>query len=83
MAFRMDFKSLPRCRAKARSNFRLPCRQAATKRNGRCHWHGGKVLIKHGNYTKHARFKKMSQQIYMHEMKQALQFVEDMINEQT
>lgn len=31
MAFRMDFKSLPRCGAKARSNNNLPCRQAAKK----------------------------------------------------
>jgi len=50
MAFRMNFKILPRCSAKARSNSGNPCRQAAMK-NGRCHWHGGASPIKHGGYS--------------------------------
>jgi len=51
MAFRMDFRVLPRCCAKARSNSGNPCQQAAMK-NGRCHWHGGASPIKHGAYSK-------------------------------
>ncbi len=51
MAF--DFRKLPRCGAKARSNGYQPCRQAAMK-NGRCYFHGGATPIKHGFYTKKA-----------------------------
>lgn len=55
MAFCMDFKTLPRCGAKARSNGYLPCRQAAMHRSGRCHYHGGKSRIVHGRYIKSSR----------------------------
>ncbi|MCB1181700.1 MAG: hypothetical protein KDK55_06765 [Chlamydiia bacterium] len=48
-----DFKKLPRCGAKARSNGYQPCRQAAMQ-NGRCYFHGGKSPVKHGFYTKQA-----------------------------
>ncbi|MBY0109523.1 MAG: hypothetical protein K2X90_00205 [Candidatus Babeliaceae bacterium] len=54
MRFKMDFKKLPRCGAKARSNFGKPCRQAAMK-NGRCYYHGGAIPIKHGRNTKQAK----------------------------
>ena len=49
MAF--DFRKLPRCGAKARSNQHQPCRQAAMP-NGKCYWHGGAISIKHGHCTK-------------------------------
>lgn len=51
MAF--DFKKLPRCGAKARSNGYQACRQAAMG-NGRCYWHGGASRVKHGYYAKSA-----------------------------
>ena len=50
MASRLDFRTLPRCGAKARSNNNNMCRQAAMQ-NGRCHWHGGASPIKHGRYS--------------------------------
>lgn len=63
MAF--DFRTLPRCGAKARSRDGKPCLQAAMA-NGRCYWHGGrstgaskegrnrikKALTKHRLYSK-------------------------------
>lgn len=68
MAFVMDFKRLPRCAAKARSNFNLPCRQAAMK-NGRCYWHGGSAHIKHGHYTKTSKTERRSQRHFINEIR--------------
>jgi hypothetical protein len=68
MAFRMDFKKLPRCGAKARTNFGLPCRQASMP-NGRCHWHGGAIPIKHGRHTKIAKAERTHRRILINEIR--------------
>lgn len=53
MAF--NFKNLPRCSAKARSNGGAPCQQAVVMNgSGRCYWHGGSSPTKHGRYSKKA-----------------------------
>lgn len=82
MAFCMNFKSLPRCEAKARSNGGLPCRQAAKKNNNRCHWHGGRPA-KHGRYTKKAQFERTRRRVAINEMRQALYCLGDLINAAT
>ena len=62
MRFKMDFSSLPRCGATARSNGGRPCRQAAMS-NGRCYYHGGSSPIKNGMYTKMAKAQRKKQRI--------------------
>lgn len=64
MAF--DFRKLPRCGAKARSNGHQPCRQAAMV-NGRCYFHGGATPIKHGFYAKQAIQERKKLQIFLKE----------------
>jgi hypothetical protein len=75
----MDFKSLPRCGAKAKSNFGLPCRHVAMK-NGRCYYHGGSTPIKHGRYTKAAAAKRTQQRSLINEMRQASAALSDLVN---
>ena len=41
------------CGAKARSNDGKPCKLPPLK-NGRCRFHGGKSVVKHGFYTRDA-----------------------------
>lgn len=81
MAFYMDFKSLPRCGAKARSNFNLPCRQAAKKNNnGRCHWHSGRP-IKHGNYSKTSILERAKRRIMIDDMRKVTLYFKTLIKE--
>jgi hypothetical protein len=82
MAFKMDFKQLPRCNAKARSNFGLPCRQAAMKTNGRCYWHGGPNRVKHGNYTVTAKALRSQQKNILNNARNALYCLKRVINDQ-
>ncbi len=71
MRFKMNFKILPRCNAKARSNQGLPCRQAAMC-NGRCYYHGGSTPIKNGFYTKMAKAQKRQQRIFINEARKTI-----------
>ncbi len=79
MRFKMDFKSLPRCGAKAKSNFGLPCRHVAMK-NGRCYYHGGSTPIKHGRYSKAAQANRTQQRSIINEMRQASVALSDLVN---
>ena len=79
MRFKMDFSKLPRCGAKARSNFNLPCRHVALA-NGRCHYHGGKVPIKHGRYTKAAQAERTKQRLSIDEMRQSTLSLDSIIS---
>ncbi len=76
MAF--DFRKLPRCGAKARSNQHHPCRQAAMP-NGKCHWHGGSVPVKHGHFTKIAQAKRIECRILINDLRKSLRSLEDFI----
>lgn len=69
MRFKMNFQLLPRCGAKARSNGYQPCRQAAMS-NGRCYYHGGSTLIKHGHFTKAAQEKNRLQRCSIKEARE-------------
>lgn len=81
MAFCMNFKLLPRCGAKARSNHGLPCRQAAKKGgNGRCHWHGGRP-IRHGNYSKTSAFERIQQRSMIDDMRKVTLYFKTLIKE--
>ncbi len=80
MAFRMNFKILPRCSAKARSNNKNPCRQAAMK-NGRCHWHGGASPIKHGAYSKMTTAIRSDMNVVVAEARSALSHIHGIIND--
>lgn len=76
MAF--DFRKLPRCGAKARSNQHQPCRQA-TMPNGKCHWHGGSVSIKHGRCTKQAYAKRLQSRHLINDLRKSILALEDFI----
>lgn len=76
MAF--DFRKLPRCRAKARSNHHKPCRQAAMP-NGRCYWHGGAMSIKHGHCTKNAQAKRVECRHLINDLRKSLVSLENFI----
>jgi len=78
MRFKMDFSKLARCGAKARSNNKLPCRHVALS-NGRCHYHGGKSIIKHGKYTTAFRIQKAEQQRTLKDAKIILQTIKKII----
>lgn len=78
MAF--DFRRLPRCGAKARSNHHQPCRQAAMP-NGRCYWHGGTMLIKHGHCTKNAQAKHIECRHLINDLRKSLKSLVDFIRE--
>lgn len=74
----MDFKKLPRCGARAKSNFGLPCRHVALK-NGRCHYHGGKVPVKNGRYTKLARMERTEQRRLITTMRNTSLSLEELV----
>jgi hypothetical protein len=76
MAF--DFRKLPRCGAKARSNQHQPCRQAAMP-NGKCHWHGGSVLIKHGRCTKESHSQRVECRYLINDLRKSLLSLEGFI----
>lgn len=76
MAF--DFRKLPRCGAKARSNQNHPCRQAAMP-NGKCHWHGGPVSIKHGRCTKESHAKHVECRHLINDLRKSLLSLEGFI----
>lgn len=76
MAF--DFRKLPRCCAKARSNHHQPCRQAAMP-NGRCFWHGGSMSIKHGHCTKKAKAKRVEHRLLINDLRKSLVSLENFI----
>lgn len=76
MAF--DFRKLPRCGAKARSNHHKPCRQAAMP-NGRCYWHGGAMSIKHGHCTKKAQAERVECRHLINDLRKSLVSLEDFI----
>lgn len=80
MAFTMDFRTLARCSAKARSNNGMPCRQAAM-RNGRCYWHGGPSRVKHGRYTVTTKALKLQQRRMLHEARETLNYLSELAHE--
>jgi hypothetical protein len=80
MRFRMNFKSLPRCGAKARSNGGQPCRQAAMK-NGKCYYHGGSTPVKHGNRSKVARQNKYIQRCSINDARELNAYLANIIDE--
>lgn len=82
MRFRMDFSKLPRCGAKARSNSGNPCRHVALK-NGRCHYHGGKALTKHGHYLRASKIERSRRRAFISEMRQSIRLFGDFINEKS
>jgi hypothetical protein len=75
----MDFKKLPRCGAKARSNRGMPCRQAAMQ-NGRCYYHGGSMIIKHGHATKMAKQQQTKQRALINEIRKTVLSVKQYVN---
>jgi hypothetical protein len=77
MAFCMNFKTLPRCGARARSNGGSPCRQAAIQRSGRCHYHGGKSKVKHGRHTKSSLQQKKQYQSMVRDARSMIKQVKD------
>ena len=79
MRFVMNFKKLPRCGAKARSNNGQPCRQAAMQ-NGRCYYHGGSTPIKHGRYSKTAEKQRTNQRCFIDDAKELNQTLEKLIS---
>jgi hypothetical protein len=79
----MDFKTLPRCGAKARSNGYLPCRQAAMHRSGRCYYHGGKSRMVHGRYTKSSKTIKQLYRSLITDARQTIHDVGDMLGKNT
>ena len=81
MRFRMNFSTLARCGAKARSNADRPCRHVALK-NGRCHYHGGKNRIKHGHYTKEIKNQRIRQRCIIREAREVLCSLKKLINEE-
>jgi len=80
MAFCMNFKKLPRCGAKSRSNFNLPCKQVAMKTSGRCYYHGGASRITHGKYTKTFLNFKRRQRFVRINVKQIINEIKNILN---
>lgn len=70
---------LPKCGAKAKSNNRNPCRQAALA-NGRCYYHGGAMKVKHGKYTKQAIRERKESRLRIKEHREALKALEEACN---
>jgi len=66
----MGYQHLPKCGAYARSTGK-PCRHCAMA-NGRCYYHGGASIVKHGKYTKQAILEKKKVRKLIKEQREAL-----------
>lgn len=79
MRFKMDFSRLPKCGARTKSSGE-PCRHPALS-NGRCHYHGGKSKMKHGNDTKQAKAMRHSNKEFIRKVQDDVSKIHRLIQE--